>query len=253
LRGHWTYNNGRVLDTMVTSHYEQLTSEASNSMERFYYTRWYGRTRWESWKKGNYTPDKSCSGPYTEAGGWVREHCREFTRIVPDTRGGFEPRSWPVYQFMGRGNLLLNHDFAVGDFSNWSFTGASSKVIVRNAEGYTSINNNNAHGQFWGAEGATIYQDLGRHAELANGQYMSYGIRAWSTGGPATIHVGVWEFNSVSGNKFNSTSFTIQANMPKLYRGWFNLQANTTSFRYQVYLNPGGNRINLDDAWFTPM
>lgn len=253
LRGHWTFNHGEVLETVISSHYDHPTPEASVAMERFFYTRPYGRTRWESWQKptsGNPSPaaDTSCTGPTSDLG-FVRVACREFTKVVPDPVGGFEPRSWPVHQFMARGNLIQNHSFAMNDLSGWGEFATATRHVSIERYAATDLRDGNRFAVARrGGPGASLYQDVPRPGTVVDDQWMSFGVRAWA-GSSQTVRVVVFQLGSSAPYAF--VDATVNATR-KLVSGAFHVAPGAQTFRFQVYLESSGD-IQLDDAWLTPM
>jgi hypothetical protein len=90
-----------TLTTLVSEHYAGASPATADSLERFYFTRELGGTRWEGWQKASGNARFSaamiaeqaariaasgrCSTPERPAGGadLVLIDCREWTRIVP--------------------------------------------------------------------------------------------------------------------------------------------------------------------------
>jgi len=98
------------LRTLVSSHFGGKAVASAGHLERFYFTRELGWTRWERWQNTNYSkdPDKPVKAsqhlnatrrcrplepaPATE---WLMTDCREWTNIVgPDARAGDRPGFW---------------------------------------------------------------------------------------------------------------------------------------------------------------
>jgi hypothetical protein len=102
----------RPLQTLVTDHFSQPTAEASGSMERMYFTRELGWTRWERWQ--NLSPAGPRADAYArraqliqqsgrcnlrfakpDSGDWAMVDCREWTNIQPsDAPLGDPPTFW---------------------------------------------------------------------------------------------------------------------------------------------------------------
>jgi hypothetical protein len=99
-----------VLPTLISEHYGGEHPESADHVERFYFTRELGSTRWERWQNLDHSRDFSadrltkaaselalsgrCSRAETPAGGarLVMIDCREWTLIEPpDNRGGDPP------------------------------------------------------------------------------------------------------------------------------------------------------------------
>jgi len=99
-----------TLTTLISEHYGGDRPEAADHVERFYFTRELGSTRWERWQNLSHSRDfsadqiakaaselalsKRCSEAPTPAGGalLVMADCREWTLIVPpDQPAGDRP------------------------------------------------------------------------------------------------------------------------------------------------------------------
>jgi hypothetical protein len=90
-----------TLTTLISEHYGGEHAEAADHVERFYFTRELGSTRWERWQNRSHSRELSvdqvtktasdlalshrCSPADTPAGGapFVMVDCREWTLIVP--------------------------------------------------------------------------------------------------------------------------------------------------------------------------
>jgi hypothetical protein len=100
------------LRTIVTDHFSNETEDASGSMERMYFTRELGWTRWERWQnlavaKGDaadyrrraervaesHRCDLRDSAPSSH-GEWLMVDCREWTNIQPPQEGAGAPESF---------------------------------------------------------------------------------------------------------------------------------------------------------------
>jgi hypothetical protein len=96
-----------TLPTLISEHYGGEHPDSADHVERFYFTRELGSTRWERWQNLSHSRDFSsgqltkaasdlaasgrCSQPDAPAGGaaFVMVDCREWTMIVrPDGAGG---------------------------------------------------------------------------------------------------------------------------------------------------------------------
>jgi hypothetical protein len=101
-----------ALRTLVSSHFGGTSVARARHLERFYFTRELGWTRWERWQNNKYgeNPDKAfaaaqrmtssarCS-PLEPApaalGPWLMTDCREWTNIAkPDSPVGDQPKFW---------------------------------------------------------------------------------------------------------------------------------------------------------------
>ena len=259
LRGAWRYNSGVVLDSMISTHYDAETAEKSIFAERFYYTKPYGRTRWEAWARADQATqpmDRSCTGPAEEMIGgirFIRYVCREFTSTAPDPFNGFEPMTLPLAGFMGGGNLLFNAGFASSlRFENWQFTGStiSSGQVITESAPQQSLLIGNRHARFRNLASGSIYQDIDLAQIPERTRVLRYGVTAWSNTSSSQIDVGVWQFRP-SGPVFSSLRSKLSGDRTPL-RDELILFPDTQSLRFEVYLVGENADIFLDDAWVAP-
>jgi hypothetical protein len=125
----YTFESGKQLIALRTEHFaaENLT-QSENAFERFYFTREYGLTRWESWQtlascqKSFGNSGGRCAGePHSPAarmcgaggnleeyGGqtWVRVDCRDFSHYLPLARSQF-----PLSRTLGSANGVRDIDY----------------------------------------------------------------------------------------------------------------------------------------------
>ncbi len=114
-----------ALRTLVSSHFGGTSVETADHLERFYFTKEFGWTRWERWQNMDMSKDvatQSDRGHKFAASGrcqsrapapgdhWLMLDCREWTNIVkPDQPGGDAPVFW-LDRLQG---YPLTHDFFV--------------------------------------------------------------------------------------------------------------------------------------------
>ena len=92
------YTSGRVMDTIVSHHFadQDLSRPLENALEKYYFTKQLGFTRWEAWvplarcqrdspsQCSAETTNQRCNGDaFVNVGGntWVRTDCRDSTNI----------------------------------------------------------------------------------------------------------------------------------------------------------------------------
>eukprot|EP01064_Diplonema_japonicum_P006031 TRINITY_DN139_c1_g1_i16.p1 TRINITY_DN139_c1_g1~~TRINITY_DN139_c1_g1_i16.p1 ORF type:complete len:536 (+),score=110.54 TRINITY_DN139_c1_g1_i16:75-1610(+) len=174
----------KPLDTIVSSHKVGTTKAA---IERQFYTKEYGHTKWEAWCKDE-SPNSGCeakaltswcSGPDTE-GEWKRYDCREWTNIrsLPEEKQGigynlrsinFElpPHLWDAPDFLisAMGNVVINGDGGIGTMQYWSVqnnpNSNSVQVVdmphVYNSTGEASLTDHNTVFKFTDVGGAYTF------------------------------------------------------------------------------------------------
>ena len=113
-----------ALATLISDHYGKPGRADANHVERFYFTRELGGTRWERWENRNGNADFSrervaelaaqiaesgrCSPSEVPLGGapLVLIDCREWTRIVPPSDPGGDPPGFFIESLRARGEAL---------------------------------------------------------------------------------------------------------------------------------------------------
>ncbi|MGK8205113.1 hypothetical protein ACRS8P_21085 [Burkholderia cenocepacia] len=108
------------LSTIVTDHFSQKNEQTAGAMERMYFTRELGWTRWEAWKnlaaRGADTEKlraKSTAlaasgrcdlrdGPPSNNGDWVMVDCREWTNIGPAAPDAAKPAGFWIDNLLAR-------------------------------------------------------------------------------------------------------------------------------------------------------
>src|SRR6185369_12202579 len=127
-----TYTNGKVIDTITSHHYGGADPATAGASEKFYFTKIYGLTRWESWVQDPTAApiwDASCNGA-KRVNGWTMRDCRDWTNVVA-VPGGNDMRYWPVPQ--PRVSTLtfesespeMRHIIGSADADGWSAATAS--------------------------------------------------------------------------------------------------------------------------------
>lgn len=110
-----TYTSGVKLVSAISYHYSNATIAASDHLEKFYFTKEYGATRWERWERPNtayHSGEKEradakaaagvCNGvsvTYDATGPWYRVDCREWTHIILESGASstwYDPGTWSI-------------------------------------------------------------------------------------------------------------------------------------------------------------
>lgn len=250
-----TYTSGKAMRSLISTHYGGGSVAQAGAFERFYYTKPYGRTRWEAWRK-NATAGGNCNGATTE-GAFVRVDCRDWSYGAVDPDDGQHPLSWPVDQRLGRGNLLVNSDFGAGPtyLGPWNRIDDANlnRSILEDSSADPMRAFNHVLSLSWtGSGGNSLYQDVPR-ASIPAGVPVSFGARLWSgsAGAPVTLRVYQLRSNG-SVASFHDVSVGLSAARAR-YSGWFSVHADAATFRYELYVGRAGVAVFLDDAHLTRM
>ena len=152
----YRYTSGRALDTIVSQHFAYGDpadpSHTNDSMERFYFTKPYGFTRWEAWqtpsgcaeraRKAGHNPDdacrpypeEQCNGPNTQVmfgKTYIRLDCRDDSFVEADPGRPFNPLvNDAAPGDVATRNLLRNPTFADGA-ADWRAAGGLQVTALR--------------------------------------------------------------------------------------------------------------------------
>lgn len=250
-----TYTSSKAMRSLISTHYGGGSVAAAGAFERFYYTKPYGRTRWEAWRKGG-SPGGNCNGATTE-GDFVRVDCRDWSYGVADPDDGQQPLSWPVDQRLGRGNLLVNSDFGagpsyLGPWNRIDNTNTNRSILEESAADPLRAYNHLLAISWTGTGGNSVYQDVPR-GSIPAAAPVSFGARLWtsSAGAPVTLRVYQLRANG-SVASFHDVAVALTASRAR-YSGWFSVHSETATFRYELYVGRANVAVYLDDAHLTRM
>jgi hypothetical protein len=238
----------KSLDAIVVSHYGGEAVATADHIERFYFTRAYGLTRWERWENNRGAPrTEGCNGPTAE-GTFRRVDCRDWTQVFADETPT-PAEVWPTPY--AASNLVRNHDFGSGAGAPWermgtSTTGAMTNVlVVRDADGNANLATNCAGPC---SPGQNVYQDVPRQG-LA-GRYR-FGARLWSETPGAAVELVVFQRDaSARIVQRDAVSLTVGTRRERVTTAAFAVDPATDHFRFTLYLN-APNTVHLDDAWIS--
>jgi hypothetical protein len=251
-----TFSSAKTMRSLVSTHYGGASIAGAQAFERFYYTKPYGRTRWEAWRRGG-TVGGNCNGATSEDG-FVRVDCRDWSFGVADPDDGQQPLSWPVDTRLGRGNLLTNGDFGAGT----AFLGPWNRIddvhtnrsIVQEGEVFGDLHSgNHVLALNWvGIGGNSIYQDVPR-GPIPAGAPISFGARMWSSQAAAPVTLRVYQLRgNGSVVSFHDVSVALGGARNR-YSGWFSAHPEASVFRFEMYLGQAAVAYYLDDAHLTQM
>ena len=126
----FVFTSGKALEAIRSDHFGGRSPARADHIERFYFTRAYGFTRWERWERGDVTVKAhGCNGATTlERDGVIyrRTDCRDTTHVIPQAVPYLPDVSGPPWPLNGAPNLLRNPTFANGQFAGWRIPSAAA-------------------------------------------------------------------------------------------------------------------------------
>lgn len=127
-----TFTTGKTLAAIRSDHFGGRTPARADHLERFYFTREYGFTRWERWEAGAVNVKAhGCNGTTVQVRDGVqfrRTDCRDFTHVVPQAVFFLPDVLGPPWPLNGAPNLVANGTFAAGRSEGWTVRGAAATV-----------------------------------------------------------------------------------------------------------------------------
>jgi hypothetical protein len=122
-----TFTTGKTLAAVMSDHFGGRSPATADHIERFYFTREYGFTRWERWSVGNVTVKAhGCNGEtqiVRDGQSYRRTDCRDFSHVVPQATPFLPDVYGPSWPLNGAPNLVQNATFANGRLDGWSVQG----------------------------------------------------------------------------------------------------------------------------------
>lgn len=232
------------IEALVVDHYGGGAIATADHIERFYFTRIYGLTRWERWQRTGTPRAEGCSGPTSEAG-FVRLDCRDWTHVIADP-SPYPTEAWPTPY--AQANLVENHDFGGRTVSRWERLGKSTAgaptnwSIISDADGAHLATN--CAGSC--SPGQCIFQDVPRR-DL--GGSFRFGGRFWAEGGSGALEFVVFQRDkSATILERHSVPITAGATPVRVVSPAFPIRATTDHLRITVYLN-APNTFHFDDVF----
>ena len=123
LPGPFVFTSGKALEAIRSDHFGGRSPARADHIERFYFTRAYGFTRWERWERGDVrVKAHGCNDATTlERDGVIyrRTDCRDTTHVIQQAVPYLPDVSGPPWPLNGAPNLLRNPTFAQGRLDGW--------------------------------------------------------------------------------------------------------------------------------------
>lgn len=236
----------KKLDALVSSHYGGANPMTADHIERFYFTRIYGLTRWERWQNnGGVEKPAGCNGP-TVMGSFKRVDCRDWSNILP------EPLAWPGEAWptpYADGNLAQNGDFGRNDVTGWNRMGTSKEGAMTN----WSLLKDGSGGIYLATNcggtctpGQSIYQDIPRGSL---GGRFRFGAKIQTDNGNGTGELVVFQRDGQAGIvERDAIPVAPGPAAERFVSPEFTVQPGTVQLRVQFYLS-SSHTFRLDDVW----
>lgn len=225
----------KTMDSLVSHH------EGIGHIEKFYFTKKYGFTRWERWESDASAVEKpeGCNGG-TLAGNYKRVDCRDWSVIIPEAVTGGAQTNYSWVNPYAYGNLLKNGDFGTGNQSNWNKLSTTNWVIETNlGNSLLAISCGaicNGHG---------VYQDL----TIGGTKKFSFGGKfSVKSGTGAKIQMKVFQMSGPYSLAQNSKNFDVTTTPAEFKSGIIQVASGVKSLRLILY-PLSLHTFNLDDIW----
>jgi hypothetical protein len=255
-----TFTSGKAMDALKTHHFDATTIARAHSYEVDYYTKPYGRTRWEAWSRNKTDYTGHCNGDTADGQGFFRNDCRDWSYGEPIPDDGWYPQLWPVTYAQAKGTWLVNGDFgsetsnfsADGGMFHWSSVNAPSWKLEHETPGPSSLRQGNRYVTAspvndWGS----IYQDVPATG-AGNGWFFAYGARIWSDSENLDAVMRVWRMRAdgtIAG--MSETPITVTPSRA-MHRASFKVDTNDVArLRFEIYLLKRGGTYHIDDAFLS--
>lgn len=276
------YTSGKVMESIVSWHFDAPSIMEAHHIEKFYFTREYGKTRWERWETvGRSTAcdgrlctvedarGGTCSGrtiDVRENGPtFIRRDCRDWTNIAPHPQLGFDPYTAVGPVDYVDSNLLDNGDFGrgLGDMGGWRLVENSGHwQLLSEKSSHPLIHGNHylivsPHGR---APEASVYQDITLPKAHVGPGSVAYrtGFRLWSPDGASGAQRAALVIHAFDANgqvlKTDLVHVGAAIDYPgALIRKPYLTPPGTRRIRYQIYFacQATCGRSAIDSAYFT--
>ncbi len=232
----------KTLPALVVDHYGGDRVTTADHIERFYFTRSYGLTRWERWGRTGAPRSEGCNGAVSEAG-FVRVDCRDWTHIVPDPTP-YPSEAWPTPY--ADANLVRNHDFGDGSARYWERIGTSRSGAITNLSIVSDGSGHHLASNCAGScsPGQAVFQDVPR---AGLGGSFRFGARLWAEGGSGSVEFVVFQRDArATILARHSVPLVVDGTPRRVVSPSFAVLPGTDHLRITVYLN-APNTFHADD------
>jgi hypothetical protein len=256
----WTemiYTSGKKLRTIWVDHFCNADTDTSNDcLERHYFTREYGLTRWERWESNGTKARPTEANPFGCNGDWTNGHywrmyCFDFS-FVEAAHKSWNPRSFYMHEDLGNSNVIQNGDWGYRNATFWSaFRAEADRVRIDLIKDSASANRELLV-ECESCAGSGFYQDVVRRNFWRSGDTLHFGIDARSIDGTADATLVLFQLSS-TGTIVSQTQApaVITPGRRAFVTSTAPLQDATRSFRLQMYLGGKHAKVAFDDAFLT--
>lgn len=246
---HQRYESGKVLDTLRVAHF----APGYASAEFNYFTREYGVTRWEAWRKGTGKTSEvvrlQCpNGPHDltlHGTPFYMADCHDWSVIIPlatpwdpDGRSPVDPRAptWPVDPLYTASNRLQNGYLPaqtdVGcDASPWTLSPNLRLGWLDLAPWSGNANCTAVITAMSDAGSASLSQTI---SPRAGDTKLSFGSMLWATGANGRVAIALVELDSEGREIASSITQIALTRRPQMFTGEMRLSGRASALRYQI-------------------
>jgi hypothetical protein len=272
------YESGKHLNTIKTWHFGGSSINAP-SIEEFFFTKEYGRTRWEAWSSQVSGPNAAAvarcptgtnSGVATfGATTYYLTDCHDWSTVIASATGDWSPATyWYIDPLYNSTNLLKNTHMQCTNSANvsgqcnstytcqtivpWGRIGDLNWGYDQNVQAPNASSNCALLFSIPdGPSGQGVYQDV----TVLPAGYTNYtfGTALWSPAGAnLAATVTVFEVNSAGGIVAQHNVTAAVTGRRQYFQGSFALSASTQWLRFQIYPSTTNVNYEFTESWVAP-
>ncbi|WP_295165477.1 hypothetical protein [uncultured Brevundimonas sp.] len=276
------YQSGKSLNTIKSWHFGGPTVN-SNAIEVFFFTKEYGKTRWEAWQASSERsqPDASAlsrCGVGTNNGvatfgqtTYYLADCHDWSFIFPAAGGSWNPGDFHIDPFFNSINLLSNTHMQCTNFNGrartcgvsnnwcqtiapWKRSGDLNWTFNQNPQAPRESSNCSlifsVPSQPNGAQ--SVYQDAPVNQAYTEFTFGAALKAPAASGVTYPLYMAVFEI-SASGGQLAQHVVNVNAQKDyRIFKGSFTRHPDAKTFRFQIYPDAINTQFELTDAWIAP-
>lgn len=271
------YESGKYLNTIKSWHFNGSSINATG-IEQFYFTKEYGKTRWEAWSSQVSAPNPIAVArcPTHTGGGttvfgsttYFLTDCHDWSFIHPAPNGDWNPAAfWHVDPLYNSINLLQNTHmqctnsqgvsgpcgatYTCRTIAPWNRLGNLAWAYDPNVQAPQPSSNCALRFSIPnGPSGQSVYQDI---LSLPPGyDDYTFGTALWSpTGASLSATIRVYEVGSAGVVAYHDIQAAIDGTR-RIFRGAFTLSSATTWLRFEIYPATVNQEYEFTESWVAP-